>query len=148
MSFTYTLTAEGSSDEMLIPLIEWVLARHTTQSFSGRYADPSVFDDRGRDVTTRVQQAIRYFPCDILFVHRDSDSVSGATRTNEVIEGCRNHVASFVPVVPVRMTEAWFLFDERAIRFAADRLRGVTPLQLPTPAEAARRADPKSLLEE
>ncbi len=36
-----------------------------------------------------------------------------------------------VPIVPVTMTEAWLLFDERAIRRAADNPAGENSLQLP-----------------
>jgi len=46
------------------------------------------------------------------------------------------------------MTEAWFLFDQDAIRSAAGNPRGRNDLNLPTHAEAARRADPKEILEE
>jgi hypothetical protein len=49
-----------------------------------------------------------------------------------------------VCVIPVRMQEAWLLFDEAAIRLAADNPRGRTALALPAPGEIEGIADPKA----
>jgi len=49
-------------------------------------------------------------------------------------------------VVPVRMTEAWLLADEAAIRKAADYPLGRMDLNLPKVAELERLADPKARL--
>ena len=53
-----------------------------------------------------------------------------------------------VPVVPVRMTEAWLLLDEAEIRRVAGRPRGRTSLGLPPRHSVAGVADPKALLRE
>ena len=53
-----------------------------------------------------------------------------------------------VPVVPIRMTEAWLLLDEEAIRKVAERPNGRTPLDLPKPHEVESIADPKRRLKE
>lgn len=148
MSFVYTLTAEGGSDDMLIPLIDWVLAQLTTQAFSGRLAKPAVFANKAKDVETRVAQSLRYFPCQMLFVHRDSDGRPHEDRVGEVLNACDKHGGCFVPLVPIRMTEAWFLFNQAAVREAADNPRGRSALDLPTLREAERRSDPKRVLEE
>jgi hypothetical protein len=49
-------------------------------------------------------------------------------------------------VVPVRMQEAWFLFDEAALRLAADNPRGRIPLSLPSFDRLEALADPKGVL--
>ena len=49
-------------------------------------------------------------------------------------------------VVPVRMTEAWFLFSEAAIRRAAGVPDGDQPLDLPPLARTETIADPKQML--
>src|SRR5262249_52058120 len=46
----------------------------------------------------------------------------------------------------VRMTEAWLLIDERAIRQAAGNPNGEAPLLLPKVASLERAPDPKKLL--
>jgi hypothetical protein len=51
-----------------------------------------------------------------------------------------------VPVVPVRMTEAWLLVDERAIRQAADNPNGSAPLGLPALRHIESLPDPKQVL--
>lgn len=53
-----------------------------------------------------------------------------------------------VCVIPVRMTEAWLLFDEAAIRQAAGNRLGRAPLALPPLDEVEQEPDPKSLLYE
>jgi len=46
----------------------------------------------------------------------------------------------------VRMTEAWLLVEERAIRIAADNPNGAAPLDLPEIEALERMPDPKALL--
>ncbi len=52
----------------------------------------------------------------------------------------------FVPVVPVRMTEAWLLIDEGAIRRAASNPNGTQELELPAIARLEDLSDPKTAL--
>ncbi|WP_446349610.1 hypothetical protein [Coleofasciculus chthonoplastes] len=49
-------------------------------------------------------------------------------------------------VVPVRMTEAWLLFDEAAIRKAAENPRIQQPLNLPNLSKCEELPDPKQYL--
>lgn len=95
----------------------------------------------------RIQAAMELYPCDLLFVHRDAESEGREARLAEI----RKHLhllagRQAVCVVPVRMQEAWFLFDERAIRLAADNPAGRTPLSLPTFDRIESLPDPKELL--
>jgi hypothetical protein len=55
---------------------------------------------------------------------------------------------AWVAVIPVRMQEAWLLFDEAAIRRAADNPAGRTPLGLPPLTQCEGLPDPKALLHE
>ena len=73
----------------------------------------------------RVQPACDFYPCDVLFIHRDADKEPHTVREKEirnaVAEALPNELApSAVCVIPVRMMEAWLLFDEPALRKAAD----------------------------
>lgn len=84
---------------------------------------------------------------DVLFVHRDAEAQDPQRRYTEIADGAASAgFAVTVPVVPVRMTEAWLLLDEAAIRSVAGRPRGREPLGLPRPHEIERLADPKALL--
>ena len=86
---------------------------------------------------------------DLLFVHRDSDAAGYEDRSREIAEALRNleFETGYVPVIPVRTTEAWILLDEDAIRRVAGNPRGRQPLNLPRPARVERDVDPKRTLE-
>jgi Domain of unknown function (DUF4276) len=144
----YALTGEGPSDQLLLPVIEWTIQQHAAVAYEGLWADPGVFADRRKDVATRITQTKTYYPSDLIFVHRDVDGDDPEVRRAEFEDGAGGAIDdSVVPVIPVRMTEAWFLFDETAIRLAAGNPSGRVNLNLPRAAEAARLADPKSRLE-
>lgn len=85
---------------------------------------------------------------DVIVVHRDADNAGREQRVAE-IEAAVAHVfpaSACVPVIPVRMTEAWLILDEPLIRTVAGNPRGTTTLNLPKPANAERDADPKARL--
>jgi len=99
-----------------------------------------------------VRQSIDYYPCHLLFVHRDAETEPRETRVDEirraVEEVCRQlgSAAPAVCVVPVRMMEAWLLVDEAAIREAADNPRGRRPIDLPNLSRLEDLPDPKKVL--
>ena len=78
----------------------------------------------------------------LVFVHRDAESESLEVRLSEFEAVDREDV---VPVVPVRMTEAWLLIDPRAIAIAADRPQAA--VEVPRPRDLERLTDPKETLE-
>lgn len=84
----------------------------------------------------------------IVFVHRDAESQTADLRFDEVRRGVDAVVPGHpaVPVVPVRMTEAWLLLDEAEIRLVAGRPSGVTSLNLPSLNQVEQVADPKAIL--
>lgn len=91
--------------------------------------------------------SLRYYPAPILFVHRDAETATRQDRVDEIeraLSGLR--VGQYVCVVPIKMQEAWFLFDETAIRRAAGNPNGRDPLYLPTVRDLERIDDPKNLL--
>lgn len=146
----YTLLADGPSDRALLPIINWCLAASpvvASRGFVEQVADLRDLKDPPRGLTARMQSASRLFPSDLLLVHRDAEGVP----LNERIEEIEHHARALaesrtVPVVPVRMTEAWLLIDEQAIRFAADNPRSAVALDLPSPRSLERIADPKRVL--
>lgn len=73
----YTLVGDGSSDRCLVPIIDWLLSSVPSIREAGVVAQPAA-DLRKlpltrSDLKSRVRQACRYLPCDILFVHRDAE---------------------------------------------------------------------------
>lgn len=149
---SYTLVADGPTDRALIPIINWVLGNIPAVSASGftaQFADPRTLVRAAAGLEARILEALKLFPCDIAFVHRDAEGESLNNRRAE-IEGAVRAPANkkIVPIIPVRMTEAWLLIDEFAIRHAADNPNGQVALDLPPIRQLEQLPDPKLLLNE
>jgi len=134
---------EGSSDRVLLPVLRWVIERVTPEEFRVVWVDTSLFTT-GPTLAEKVRGALAVQPCGLLFVHRDADNQPPEWRFEEIRQaaGDQPHVA----VVPIRMTEAWLLFDEGAIRAAAGRVSGREPLRLPALSRLEQVSDPKRVL--
>lgn len=143
----YTLVSDGSSDAFLMRVIDWVFAqRHgeVIQAVSGEQADFRRLKHPPKALSERIRRAQTLFRCDILFVHRDAESQGMEKRHQEIEEACAQaQVVPHVPVVPVRMTEAWLLINEDAIRRAADNPNGRTQLEMPNGNALERIVNPK-----
>ncbi|MFJ2770055.1 hypothetical protein [Streptomyces sp. NPDC087300] len=85
---------------------------------------------------------------DLVVIHRDSDRELPDHRRREIAEAVAAVTPGLahVPVIPVRMLEAWLLLDQAAIREVAGNPNGKMALGLPKPARAESVADPKALL--
>lgn len=137
------LLADGPSDVVLQEPLTWAVRQ--------RAPDvpllPWRFRARTRPGKVSIEEAIDDFMRsdrpDLLFVHRDAEAQPWATRRAEV----PTH-AQVVPVIPVRMTEAWLLIDEHALRRAAGNPHGTAPLELPRLRTLESLADPKAALRE
>ncbi|MBF0487306.1 MAG: DUF4276 family protein [Nitrospirae bacterium] len=146
----YTLLADGSSDERLIPILEWLFDKHCPdKSVKGEMADFSKLPKKPKKLEDRIETALDMRSCDILFIHRDAEKIQHKERVLEirkVIEKIPVKPSEVVCVVPVRMTEAWLLIDGAAIRKAADNPNGDIVLKLPKPKELETIPDPKEVL--
>ncbi len=141
----YTLLADGTSDAVLIPIITWLLARRGVGEVEAQLADKYRLP-QARDLGERIVDVLEYYPCDVLFIHRDAEAQSVSDRKREIATAIRSVGTRHIPVIPVRMTEAWLLFDERAIRRAAGNPNGKNPLQLPPSTKIESLVDPKQVL--
>jgi hypothetical protein len=115
------------------------------------WADLTHLPQPPQGLRERILSAIDLFPCDLLFVHRDAEREDPETRHREIRNALqeatqRGFQVPTVCVVPVRMTEAWLLFDEPAIRLAAGNPNGKNPLDMPELSIIEQIADPKSLI--
>jgi hypothetical protein len=95
-----------------------------------------------------LRVVIDLYPCDILFIHRDAEGQAPENRRTEIATAVQDFQTLHIPVVPVRMTEAWLLIDEPAIRSAADNPNGIKNLNLPAIRNLEKIADPKRVLQE
>ena len=145
--FRFTLRSDGTSDAVLLPVVEWVLAQHLPNvPLDGQLAVPRDLGRKVDDLADHLALAFKMFPCDLLVVHRDAEKQSPVDRIAEVLEAVAKvgTLPKHVCVVPIRMSEAWMLFDEAAIRAAAGNPNGKCELRLPRLAKVEDMADPKS----
>ena len=145
MTFQATLITDGSSDVVLVRILEWLIAQLTTTEIEIRWADLRGLTKRPQGLNDRIVVATRLYPCQILFVHRDAESQEPKFRYTE-IQVANTTGLCHVCIVPVRMQEAWLLHNEAALREAADRPSGTDPIDLPTAARWERLPDPKATL--
>jgi hypothetical protein len=150
---TFTLVTDGSSDVVLLPILTWLLrANGVTMALQPVWADTRRANlPRGANLTDRLRVALDLFPCDLLFVHRDAERASRTHRVAE-IQRALQLLSTTTPqpqavcVVPVRMQEAWLLFEETAIKHAAGNGAFRESLDLPLLRELESLPDPKAML--
>lgn len=151
MSKRFTLVTDGSSDRVLEPILGWLIGQMTSTPFVSRWAELRGVSPPPRHLSDRIAKAVDLYPCDLLFVHRDAEREKRAHRVEE-IRRARDQVEDMarefpvVCVVPIRMQEAWLLFDQAALRRAAGCPNGATPLELPSLERIEREPDPKYIL--
>ena len=133
----YTLVSDGSSDRALLPILSWLLDAHGVHyPIQADWADLRRLPDPPKNLASRIEKSLELYPCDLLFVHRDAENCTLARRKAEISEILTAMSLARPPavcVVPVRMLEAWLLFDEAALRRASGNPNGRTPPATPTP---------------
>lgn len=150
MTLRFTLVSDGSSDRALLPILRWLLVEHhrLPQAVEAQWADLRRLPLPPRRLEERLIRSVEIYPCDLLFVHRDAEGESAKARREEISRALRQaRIAEpAVAVVPVRMLEAWLLFDESALRQAAGNPNGRSRLALPPPDGVEAVPDPKIIL--
>lgn len=148
----FTLLTDGSSDRVLLPILRWLLIEHLPSTpINGQWADLSVVRTKPSDLSQRILSALRLYPCDLLFVHRDAESEPADVRYDQITQAyseVNSQKPPHICVVPIRMQEAWLLLDEHAIRQAANNPNGRVKLNLPPPKSLEDLVDPKARLHE
>jgi hypothetical protein len=149
----YTLVTNGVSDVALLPILTWLLRTQGVRcAIQAQWADlRQLRRTRKWGLADRIRWSLDLYPCDLLFVHRDAERESREKRVDEINKAIEKVTASqpvppLVCVVPVRMQEAWLLFDEAAIRHAAGNRSGCQALNLPPIKRLEDLPDPKSEL--
>ncbi len=149
----YTLLADGTSDRALIPHLTWLLQQHLpNHAIQSEMAELWRLPKPPKGLPERIQRALSLYPCDLLFVHRDAEREQRQARLEEInaalVELSQAEMPPVLGVVPVRMQEAWLIFDEVTIRHAANNRYGKIPLQLPPLSSIENRPNPKQDLHE
>lgn len=143
----YTLVTDGSSDVVLLHHLNWLLRQHTQCALLPQWAELRRLPRPPSNLRQRIEVSLDLYPCDLLFVHRDAERGSHEARVAEIHEAIHTLVVPpTVCVVPVRMVEAWLLFDEAALRAAVGNPHGQRLLDLPPIEGIERLADPKDTL--
>jgi hypothetical protein len=148
----YTLLSDGSSDRVLMPLLSWALReQRVLVALSGEWADLRVLRNPPEALAARIEAALDLYPCDLLFVHRDTEGATLENRRHEITTAIDTvfdgkNAVPVVCVIPRRMAEAWLLFDEEVIRSASGNPKGTVQLDLPRINRLEGVADPKQVL--
>lgn len=144
MKITYTFLGDGTSDACLLNAIRWILDLKEI-AYVEQNATHSLPTNKG--LRQRINAAIDLYPCDMLFVHRDAENQTYNSRLNEINSQIVDLMRpSVIPVIPIRMTEAWLLIEEPAIRKAVGNPNGTMPLNLPAIRNLEGLPNPKELL--
>jgi len=150
---TYTLLSDGSSDSALMPVVEWLLRTNGVRcAIQGEWADLRWLHRPPTGLAARLSTAVDLYPCELLFIHRDAEAEPFESRKDEIGRAVAGAFGdgprpAWVAVIPVRMREAWLLFDEAAIRRAAGNPSGTAALRLPLLALCEDLPDPRDLLQ-
>ncbi|MEQ8766587.1 MAG: hypothetical protein RL885_21925 [Planctomycetota bacterium] len=149
----WTLLTDGSSDRVLLHPVRWLLTQISERPFEGTWADLSYYnahsqvgDRASASLSRRICESLHAFPCERLIVHRDAEGQPAGDRRREIESAvaATELTTPAVRLVPVRMTEAWLLISECAIRHAAGNPSPRTPLPLPRISKLEKLPDPKS----
>jgi hypothetical protein len=148
----YTLLSDGPADKALMPILKWLLQQRLVNvPIQSHWADLSRLRRPPRELHEKIQKSVEVYPCDLLFVHRDAETASLEDRLTEISNaiakaGTTTAIPLSIGVVPVRMTEAWLLFDTNAIREAAGNPNGTVHIDLPAIGTLEDLPNPKSRL--
>ena len=158
------LYAEGRTDERFLPI---VIQRTAEQLLVQRgritvdVLEPIVLNDikdRASTQAERILEAARLSSgYHILIIHADADHSTPERALNEriqpgvkLVQQSKEPVCSrLVPIIPVRMTEAWLLADPEALRVVIGTDLEIQSLGLPERAHQVESIlDPKQALRE
>ena len=148
----YTLIADGSSDSVLLEIINWSLNNLFPQlACEGRYADFRKIPHPPKGLKDKVNQARYYYPYDVLFIHRDAESINNVEIVNQrrdeiLLQIDEEDREKMVSVVPIKMMETWLLFDIEAIKKASGNRNYRGDVNIPALRILERENQPKELL--
>jgi hypothetical protein len=150
----FTLVTDGPTDAVLLSPLRWLLIKNgVVRPIEAVWADLRPLPKPPTQLVDKIRSALDLYPCDLIFIHRDAEKEPCENRIAEIarslsLVSSELFTKPHVCVVPVRMTESWFLFDEAKIRRAAGNPAGSSKLMLPPMARVESLPDPKETLRE
>lgn len=133
-----------------MPVLSWALRQNgVSGAVQAIWADLRILHHPPSTLRDRIRTALDLYPCDLLFVHRDCEGMSFNERRSQLLQdiGAAAPLGqTVVMVLPRRMTEAWFVVWEDAVRNAAGNPTGHVQLNIPHPAAIENIPDPKETL--
>ena len=63
MTLRATLVTDGTSDVVLLPVLQWLMRQLTRVDFEIRWADPRAFPENPRSLAARLAVATQEYPC-------------------------------------------------------------------------------------
>lgn len=151
MTLRVLFLGEGSSDSGITTHIKRIA---TENQFDIVITDPLV-DQLPRPPKKTIAGRLRAIRdiggvYDLVVIHRDADGDGRDARLAEIERAVREVMpgVTHAPVIPIRMTEAWLLIDEREIRLVAGNPNGRMALGLPKASKVESLPDPKAVLAE
>ena len=125
---TSAIITDGTSDRALIPLLQLLLNEHLKLPFE----EPQFVHSTSNILSEKIADAIQKFEVDILFIHRDAENENWEKRKKEIVDAIPAGLTiSVIPVIPIKMTEAWLLTDPVAIRMAVGNQHSNQKITLP-----------------
>ena len=150
---TFTLLTDGSSDRCLLPHIQWAIREALagkSYQLEAQWADLRGQVRPGSSLADRIRRAIDLYPCNLLFIHRDSENQPYTKREDEITDALAELTDLVLPLsvrlIPIRMQEAWLLLEEQAIRTAAGNPNGRIGLDVPRTSTLETLPKPKAVL--
>ncbi len=84
-SKNFTLVGDVPSDIALCSHLKWALEQAGIKNPNVQYADTFKMGCRGKDLRNKILRALHFYPCDILFVHRDAEKEHSDRRREEIL---------------------------------------------------------------
>lgn len=148
----YVLISDGSSDRCLMPIIEFAISKHLKFASNGEWANFNELPISPKNLIDKIIYCNSNYEVDLFFIHRDGEKdANPLIKRCQEIENAINESGcdlKHIACIPIRMTEAWLLFDEKAIRYASSNPNGKVKLNLPDIKKLENIPDPKKVLKE
>jgi hypothetical protein len=149
----FTLVTDGPTDAVLLHPLRWLLIKNgVVKPIECVWADLRQLPNPPTKLEDKIAAAFDLYPCDLIFIHRDAEKEPRADRVDQIQRAVKLVSADlfndkpYVCVVPVRMTEAWLIFDESKLRLAAGNPAGTVRLSFPSLQKIEGMPDPKQTL--
>ncbi|WP_306590808.1 hypothetical protein [Geothrix sp. 21YS21S-4] len=145
----YLFLAEGTSDQVLIPIINSLIFETLRLSVNVVIPNFNSVRPRPTSLNSKLNVVNRlYKNIDFLVIHRDADAAGASSRLMEMEQATACSVPSipWVPAIPVKMTEAWLLTDRAAIFKAIGCRRSDKKITFCPNKRIEGLADPKDYL--